>query len=224
MPKLGMEPIRRAQIRKAAVKLISKRGFEGTTLWDVAVAARISTGTISHYYDSKLEMLIDALTYASETLQGGMRAGVAAESSPAGKLRALIHAGIFDDAKDMLMCNAVWLWALAEALRFKEVRLVIEERRRLFQALLADVMGGLQVGSGMSETTLKEFCAECDAYFCGLRYHRLTGEMNTDEEGVAESFLSMARARCAADRGDERPARRRSSAAARGAGAAAGVD
>ena len=223
MPKLGMEPIRRAQIRKAAVKLISKRGFEGTTLWDVAIAARISTGTISHYYNSKLEMLIDALTYASETLQGVMRAGVEAESSPAGKLRALIHAGIFDDAKDVLMCNAVWLWALAEALRFKEVRLVIEERRRLFQALLADVMGGLEVGS-MSETTLKEFCAECDAYFCGLRYHRLTGEMHTDEEGVQESFLSMARSRCAADRSEERPARRRSSTAARGADVAAGSD
>jgi AcrR family transcriptional regulator len=213
-----MEPIRRAQIRKAAIKLISKRGFEGTTLLDVAIAARISTGTISHYYDSKLAMLIDALTYASETLQERMRAAVATESQPAAKLRALIRVGIFDDAKDVLMCNAVWLWALAEAMRFKEVSLAIEERRRLFQELLADIVGGLDVG-GMSEATLKEFCAECDAYFCGLRYHRLTGEMNTDEKRVEESFLSMARARCAADRGDERPTPRRSSTAAPDAGA-----
>ena len=71
MPKLGMEPIRRAQIRKAAVKLISKRGFEGTTLWDVAIAARISTGTISHYYDSKLEMLIDAADMLRDHLERG---------------------------------------------------------------------------------------------------------------------------------------------------------
>jgi AcrR family transcriptional regulator len=213
-----MEPIRRAQIRKAAVKLISKRGFEGTTLWDVAIAAKISTGTISHYYDSKLAMLIDALTYASETLQDQMRAAVATETLPAAKLRALIRAGIFDDAKEVLMCNAVWLWALAEAMRYKEVRLAIEERRRLFQALLADVIGSLDVG-GMSEATLKEFCAECDAYFCGLRYHRLTGEMNTDEKGVEESFLCMVRARCAADRGNERPTQRRSSAAASDASA-----
>jgi AcrR family transcriptional regulator len=195
-----MEPIRRAQIRKAAVRLISKRGFEGTTLLDVAVAARISTGTISHYYDSKLEMLVDALTYASETLQTSMRKAVSAETTPAGKLRALIHVGIFDDAKEVLLCNAVWPWALAEALRSKEMRFVIEERRRLFQALLAQVIGALDFGTRMSDETLPEFCAECDAYFCGLRYHRLTGEMKIDPQGVEDSFFSMARARCEADR------------------------
>ncbi len=217
MPKVGMEPIRRAQIRKAAVKLISKRGFEGTTLWDVAIAARISTGTISHYYDSKLSMLVDALTYASETLQAGMRRAIDAETSPSEKLRALIHVGIFDDAKELLMCNAVWPWALAEALRSKEMRFVIEERRRLFQALLAEVIGGLDVGGRMSRATLAEFCAECDAYFCGLRYHRLTGEMNIDQQGVEDSFFSMALARIAADQADSagKPlAGRRSSAAA----------
>jgi TetR/AcrR family transcriptional repressor of bet genes len=224
MPKVGMEPIRRAQIRKAAVRLISKRGFEGTTLLDVAMAARISTGTISHYYDSKLAMLVDALTYASETLQSGMREAVAAEKSPSGKLRALIHVGIFDDAKELLMCNAVWPWALAEALRSKEMRFVIEERRRLFQALLAQVIGGLDVGRSMSEPTLREFCAECDAYFCGLRYHRLTGEVNIDPRGVEESFFSMALARCAADKPEERFAKRRGSAAPYAAGSELGLE
>jgi TetR/AcrR family transcriptional regulator, transcriptional repressor of bet genes len=209
MPKVGMEPVRRAQIRKAAVKLISKRGFDGTTLLDVAIAARISTGTISHYYDSKVAMLVDALTYASETLQERMREAIEVEKSPSGKLRALIHVGIFDDAKDVVMCNAVWPWALAEALRLKEMRLVIEGRRRLFQTLLAEVIGGLDIGGRMSRPRLEEFCAECDAYFCGLRYHRLTGELNIDQQGVEDSFFSMALARCAADRPGERLASRR---------------
>jgi hypothetical protein len=104
------------------------------------------------------------------------------------------------------------------------MRFVIEERRRLFQALLAQVIGGLDVGRRMSEPTLREFCAECDAYFCGLRYHRLTGEVNIDPRGVEESFLSMALARCAADRPDERFANRRGSAAPIAVGSELGLD
>jgi TetR/AcrR family transcriptional repressor of bet genes len=208
MPKVGMEPIRRAQIRKAAVKLIARRGFDGTTLMDVAIAARTSTGTISHYYDSKLSMLVDAITYVSESFQARMKQAIALESTPTEKLRALIRVGIFDNSKEAMIGNTVWIWALAEAIRSKEMRFVISERRRLFQALLAEVILSLDVGAHMSDADLREFCAECDAYFCGLSYHRLTGEMQIDQEGVERSLLAMARARGAADKIDGRAVKR----------------
>ncbi len=212
MPKVGMEPIRRAQIRKAAVRLIAKRGFDGTTLMEVAIAARTSTGTISHYYDSKLSMLVDALTYISESFQARMKKAIALEESPTEKLRALIRVGIFDNSKEALIGNTVWIWALAEAIRSKEMRFVIQERRRLFQAILAEVIRDLDVGARMGEAELREFCAECDAYFCGLSYHRLTGEMRIDQRGVERSLLSMALTRCTAEKPDERPASRRKAA------------
>jgi TetR/AcrR family transcriptional regulator, transcriptional repressor of bet genes len=224
MPKLGMEPIRRAQIRKAAVKLIAKRGFDGTTLMDVALAAGTSTGTISHYYDSKLSMLLDTLTYISESSLARLRKAIALESSPTEKLRALIRAGIFDKSKEAAIGNTVWIWALAEAIRSKEMQFVIQERRRLFQAIFAEVFLALDVGAQMSEAELREFCAECDAYFCGLSYHRLTGEMQIDQESVERSILSMALARCTTDRAVAHPIHRGKVGVARAPGAAVTVE
>ena len=50
MPKLGMGPIRRAQIFRAATEVIAKESFSGTTLKKVADAAGVSTGTVNHYF------------------------------------------------------------------------------------------------------------------------------------------------------------------------------
>ena len=41
MPRVGMGPIRREQIRRAAMTLIADAGFDRTTLRDVALAAGV---------------------------------------------------------------------------------------------------------------------------------------------------------------------------------------
>jgi TetR/AcrR family transcriptional regulator, transcriptional repressor of bet genes len=48
MPKLGMGPIRRAQIFRAVTEVIARESFSGTTLQKVADAAGVSTGTVNH--------------------------------------------------------------------------------------------------------------------------------------------------------------------------------
>jgi TetR/AcrR family transcriptional repressor of bet genes len=201
-----MEAIRRRQIRKAASRVVAKRGFDGTTLMHVARMAGTSTGTISHYYENKLAMLVDALVYVSEGFQTRMKEAVAREAAAPDKLRALIRVGIFDTSKEAMVGHAVWIWALAEGIRSKALLDVIQERRRLFQALLADVIGRLGMSARMAETEVNELAAEYDAYFCGLSYHLVTGELKIDQAAVERSLLSMALARVAQPNGVERPA------------------
>ncbi len=43
----------RAQIMKAALKLFSRRGYRGTSMRDIAVAARVSTGNVYHQFPDK---------------------------------------------------------------------------------------------------------------------------------------------------------------------------
>jgi TetR/AcrR family transcriptional regulator, transcriptional repressor of bet genes len=197
MPKLGMEPIRREQIRKAAAKLIAKRGFDRTTLRHVALAAKVSTGTINHYYPNKLAVLVDALLYASEWFQTRIKEAIAKAESGPDKLRALVHVGVFEGPGEVAIGQSVWIWALAESIRHKPLRIMIEERRQLFQAIIADVIRALDVARNMSEADIGEFAAELDAYLDGLCIHQVTGETRVDPEAVTHSLLAMAEGRAA---------------------------
>ena len=69
MPKLGMGPIRREQICRAAAKVISEQGFAGTTMRMVAEEAGVSTGMLNHYFANRMEMLEETLVFVSKRQQ-----------------------------------------------------------------------------------------------------------------------------------------------------------
>lgn len=195
MPKVGMEPVRRDQIRRAAAKVIAKLGFDRTTLQDIAKVARISTGTINHYYKNKSEVVIDAFLHVSEWFQDTNRAAIAAAPTAEQKLHELIMIGIFDDRPEAQIGQRVWVWALSESLRSRDMARVIAERRKLFQEMLGGVLKELDQRRSLSEIEIAELAAECDAYLNGLAIHRCTGEMNLDPKAVQRSLLSMTAAR-----------------------------
>jgi AcrR family transcriptional regulator len=190
-----MEPIRREQIRKAAAKVIAKKGFEKTTLMGVAKAARVSTGTINHYYKNKLAVLFDALLYTSEWFQARTREAVAKASSGPEKLRALTLVGIFDDSKEVATGLAVWVWALSESINSTALRELIADRRRLYQQTIADIIHELDENRNLGPRDIAELATELDAYINGLGYHRLTGEKGLDAGAVQRSLLALVMAR-----------------------------
>jgi AcrR family transcriptional regulator len=61
-------PERLEQILEAACRAILERGFPATRIADIAGAARVSTGTVHYYFETKDEVLVAALTWASKRL------------------------------------------------------------------------------------------------------------------------------------------------------------
>ena len=61
-------PARRDEILEAACRAIVERGFADTRVADVAAAAGTSTGTVHYYFESKEEVLVAALRWASDHL------------------------------------------------------------------------------------------------------------------------------------------------------------
>jgi len=55
-PKVGVEPIRQAQIIEAAFRLIAKRGSYNVSVQSVATEAGLSKGAVLHYYPTKDEL------------------------------------------------------------------------------------------------------------------------------------------------------------------------
>jgi TetR/AcrR family transcriptional repressor of bet genes len=57
MPKLGMKPIRRAQVIRAVIELIADEGLEALTVDGVAKKAGVSKGVVNYYFSGKHDLL-----------------------------------------------------------------------------------------------------------------------------------------------------------------------
>ncbi len=93
MPKLGMEPIRRAALVKATIDEIGEQGSLDVTVAQIARRAGMSSALAHHYFGGKEQIFLAAMRqlmtdYATEV----RRALAAAKGDPRARLAAVIRA------------------------------------------------------------------------------------------------------------------------------------
>ncbi len=142
MPKLGMGPIRREQICRAAARVIAREGFAGTTMRVVAAEAGVSTGMLNHYFANRQELLTQALVYVTERSQD--RYAAAIEGLPPGRerLEALLDSVLGEDP-EAIETWRVWVAAHGEAVRLPELQATIGERLDHWFELVEAALEGL---------------------------------------------------------------------------------
>jgi len=101
--KIARPANRRHLIIKAAARLFCEKGFERTTVRDLADAVGMNSGSLFFHFRSKdailQEVLEDGLTRALDTLENSL----ANADSPSEKLRAVFHShlrAILDEKRD----------------------------------------------------------------------------------------------------------------------------
>jgi len=65
MPKIVDHVVQRAKFAEAAIRLIARDGFEAMTMRAVAAEAGLSYGSLFHYFDSKDELLMQAVRHST---------------------------------------------------------------------------------------------------------------------------------------------------------------
>jgi TetR/AcrR family transcriptional repressor of bet genes len=68
MPKKIDHQARRREIAQAAVTVIGVSGIDNTRLMDVAKAARVTTGAITHYFEGKDSVMLAALDHVAQNI------------------------------------------------------------------------------------------------------------------------------------------------------------
>ena len=85
--------VRRQELIEATIDQLARRGFEGTTLADVATAAGMSRGIVNFHFDTKEKLLVETLRTLADEYRGHWRAAVkAAGPAAAARLWALVSA------------------------------------------------------------------------------------------------------------------------------------
>jgi TetR/AcrR family transcriptional regulator, cholesterol catabolism regulator len=81
----------RQEILRTAARLFQQRGYDATSMNDVAAALRLSKGGLYHHFQSKDEILYEIMNHAMEITQERVLNPVRGIADPEERLRALIR-------------------------------------------------------------------------------------------------------------------------------------
>jgi AcrR family transcriptional regulator len=183
-----MRPIRRDQICRAAVRVIAREGFAGTTMRRVAEEGGVSTGMLNHYFANRDELLTEALVYVAERSQE--RYARALESEPPGRARleVLLDSVLAED-EEASETWRVWIAASGEAIHLSALRHTIEERldewfRQVDQALEGLVEDPAPAGE-------VPWAWRVDALLTGLATQAFTSEASLTPRQIRDEVVAM---------------------------------
>lgn len=142
MPKLGMGPIRREQICRAAATVISERGFAGTTMRMVAEEAGASTGMLNHYFANRAEMLRETLLYVSRRMQARVAEAIDGVEPGERRLREFVRSQLPTD-KEATESWRVWIAAYGASVREPQLRETIGSRLSFWYEILDRALEGI---------------------------------------------------------------------------------
>jgi TetR/AcrR family transcriptional repressor of bet genes len=185
VPKLGMGPIRREQICRAAAAVIAREGFSGSTMRMVAEEAGVSTGMLNHYFANRQDLLTQALAFVSERAQARMRRAI--EGIPPGRERlvALLDSSLADDEQANEMWR-VWINAYGEAVRLPALRHTIELRLISWYELIDQALEGLTPADAHAPIP---WSWRLDAVLNGLAIQALTSEALLDGRQIRDEVI-----------------------------------
>ena len=81
----------RQEILRTAARLFQQRGYDATSMNDVAAALKLSKGGLYHHFQSKDEILFEIMNHAMEITQQRVIDPVRGIADPEERLRALIR-------------------------------------------------------------------------------------------------------------------------------------
>ncbi len=139
MPKLGMEPIRRAALVKATIDEIGRAGSLDVPVSRIARSAGVSTALAHHYFGAKEELFLAAMRHILDLFGVAARDGLAQAHTPRARLEAVIRAG-FDAQQFRGQVVGAWLNFYVAAQTSSEAqRLLNVYHQRLRSNLIHDL-------------------------------------------------------------------------------------
>ena len=132
---------RRAQITRALIQVMARRGYDGASIAHIAEAAGLTPGLVHYHFKSKQEILLSALELLVERHEQRLERRLkSASGDPIRELEVFIdfHLGLGKDADPEAL--ACWVLLGGEALREPRVGAALEEALEGMTARLADTI------------------------------------------------------------------------------------
>jgi AcrR family transcriptional regulator len=126
-PRPQIDHIRRPQLLEAAAAVIAERGFAATRIADVAQRAGTSAPGVLYWFDSREQLLAEALTYAEEGYYEQLAARLSRVEGAPARLATLIESSV--GGEDWVLWIELWTRALRDE-QLAESRQSLDDRWR----------------------------------------------------------------------------------------------
>jgi len=132
---------RRAEMCRAAAQIFRDRGFDATSVSDIARALGLTKAGLYHYFDSKEALLFEIMSFGLDRVRDEVAVPVRAIRDPEDRLRQLIvrHARITTRGQGAVAHLGDEIRALPPASRKQ-----LEERMRVYFDLIRDTLAELK--------------------------------------------------------------------------------
>lgn len=184
MPKLGMEPLRRAALVDATIDCIGQAGSLDVTVGQIARKAGMSSALAHHYFGAKDQIFLAAMRHILTLYSGAVRAGLTGADTPRARLEAVVCAS-FDAEQFRRPVVSAWLNFYVAAHQSSEAqRLLTVYQRRL----RSNLVHGLRPLVGARAEAAADTVA---ALIDGLYIRAALGEGPVQPEASARSVLDV---------------------------------
>ena len=140
-PRPQIDHIRRPQLLAAAAAVIAERGAAATRIADVAARAGTSSSAVLYWFESRDELLAEALTFAEDSFYEDLATKLADLEEPRRRLAILIESSLGGD--DWVLWLELWTRALRDP-DLARARQRLDDRWR--SQIAAIVQEGVEAG------------------------------------------------------------------------------
>ena len=187
------------RIVEAAIDLFSLKGYNATSLREVAGACGLKVGSLYNHISSKEQLLFDIMTGIMTELLEDTRAAMEAEQDPVARIRAFLRTSIHLHAtrRKQALLGSSELRSLSDARRRQIVDLRDQYEELLAEALRAAAHRDLVVVDDIQLATFSAI-ALCTSV---AGWYRPDGRLSLEElqERIPSLFAPLARAECRAE-------------------------
>lgn len=181
---------RRAEICRTAAQIFRDRGYDATSVSDVARALGMTKAGLYHYFDSKEALLFEIMTFGVDRMRDDVVTPALAIKDPQERLRQIVlrHARIATNGRGAVAHLGDEIRALPPAARKQ-----IEERWRLYLDLIRDTLDELKAAGRLRpvDTTVAAFS------LLGMilwlpRWFRQDGRLSQEKVAVEIANIALA--------------------------------
>jgi AcrR family transcriptional regulator len=178
----------REQLVRAAARLFREQGFHGTSVSEIASAARITKSSLYHHFESKQALLAEILTDTASRVTPTVEAIASADLPAAERLRAAARSHVVEliHDQDMVACFVEEGRFLAP--EYRDDFLAARDRyEQSFRRILADGIRSGEfrpVGVRLASLAVLGMCNSV------VHWYQPSGDL--DVEAVAEQFADLA--------------------------------
>lgn len=178
----------RASIIRAGIKLFSSSGYHGTSVGDIAKAAKITKGAFYHHFQTKEELLILIHQQYTDYQIDAVRAVIANNDSPEQQLRELIRCIV--EAVRRYRPNVRIFFQERRYLTRKYLAQADEQRDVLEDAFQSVIENGIASGDFRQDLDARVVCLGIIG-MCAWTYQWFSDKGRLSADEVADNFAAL---------------------------------